>query len=279
MIQLIQLDDPHLAQMLADYMRSQHLPCQLQSSETGVSLWLLDETRIVAAEREIQRFIREPYHPRYSEAAWQQEKTAEWRSATDSGLMAELLLQSRPLMLTISLAMLGVFLLYWLAIPVESWLAFEWPWQRGQIWRLFTPVFLHFSVLHLLFNLAWWWYLGGRTEQRYGVFKLTVLLISGALIPNVLQAMVSGTLFGGMSGVTYALIGYLWLRERNSADQSQITVTNGLFIFMLCWLILGFTDLLGFNTANLAHLGGLLVGLIQGGWDSRRSASGQDVSR
>lgn len=273
MIQLIQLDDPHLAQMLADYMRSQNLPCQIQSTETGVSLWLLDENKLSAAEREVQRFIREPYHPRYSEASWQQEKPATWQSATDSGLMAELLLQSRPLMLSITLVMLGVFLLYWLAIPVETWLAFEWPWQRGQIWRLFTPVFLHFSVLHLLFNLAWWWYLGGRTEQRYGVFKLAVLLISGALIPNVLQAMVSDTLFGGMSGVTYALVGYLWLRERNFTDKSQITVTNGLFIFMLCWLILGFTHLLGFNTANLAHLGGLLVGLSQGWWDGQRSAS------
>lgn len=274
MIQLIQLNDPHLAQMLADYLQTQNMPCQVQSSETGISVWLLDETKASVAEREVQHFILEPHHPRYREASWQQEKPATWRSATDSSLMTELMLQAQPLMLVVSFLMIAVFLLYWLTIPVESLLAFEWPWQRGQIWRLFTPVFLHFSVLHLVFNLAWWWYLGGRTEQRYGVIKLAIVLISGALIPNVLQAMVSGSLFGGMSGVTYALLGYLWLRERNSEDPSQITVSNGLFIFMLVWLVLGFTNLLGFNTANLAHLGGLLVGLIQGWRDSHRTIPG-----
>ena len=271
MILLIQLNDPQLAQMLADYLQSRHMPCQLQVSETGVSLWLLDDKQAAMAEQEVQRFVREPHHARYREAAWQQEKPASWRSTTDSGLLTELMLQAQPLMLLVTVLIAGVFLLYWFAIPVETLLSFEWPWQRGQVWRLVTPVLLHFSVLHLLFNLAWWWYLGGRLEYRYGVGKLAILLFSGALIPNVLQAMVSGAEFGGLSGVTYALIGYLWLRERGSEDQSQVAVSNGLFIFMLCWLVLGFTNLFGLNTANLAHLGGLLVGLSQGWRDSHRA--------
>ena len=271
MILLIQLNDPQLAQMLADYLQSRDMSCQLQISETGVSLWLLDEKQASSAEQEVQRFVREPHHARYREAAWQQEKPTSWRSTTDSGLLTELMLQAQPLMLLVTVLIAGVFLLYWFAIPVETLLSFEWPWQRGQVWRLVTPVLLHFSVLHLLFNLAWWWYLGGRLEHRYGAGKLAILLFSGALIPNVLQAMVSGAEFGGLSGVTYALIGYLWLRERGSEDQSQATVSNGLFIFMLCWLVLGFTNLFGLNTANLAHLGGLLVGLLQGWRDSRKA--------
>ena len=271
MILLIQLNDPQLAQMLADYLQSRDMSCQLQISETGVSLWLLDEKQAYSAEQEVQRFVREPHHARYREAAWQQEKPTSWRSTTDSGLLTELMLQAQPLMLLVTVLIAGVFLLYWFAIPVETLLSFEWPWQRGQVWRLVTPVLLHFSVLHLLFNLAWWWYLGGRLEHRYGAGKLAILLFSGALIPNVLQAMVSGAEFGGLSGVTYALIGYLWLRERGSEDQSQVAVSNGLFIFMLCWLVLGFTNLFGLNTANLAHLGGLLVGLLQGWRDSRKA--------
>ena len=271
MILLIQLNDPQLAQMLADYLQSRDMSCQLQISETGVSLWLLDEKQASSAEQEVQRFVREPHHARYREAAWQQEKPSSWRSTTDSGLLTELMLQAQPLMLLVTVLIAGVFLLYWFAIPVETLLSFEWPWQRGQVWRLITPVLLHFSVLHLLFNLAWWWYLGGRLEHRYGAGKLAILLFSGALIPNVLQAMVSGAEFGGLSGVTYALIGYLWLRERGSEDQSQVAVSNGLFIFMLCWLVLGFTNLFGLNTANLAHLGGLLVGLLQGWRDSRKA--------
>lgn len=271
MIKLIELNDIRLAQMLADYLQLQGIPCQLQSSETGSAIFLTDEQKLVQAESEIQRFIREPHHVRYRDAAWQQEKTANWHSPADSSLLTDLMLQAQPLTLMVALLILAVFLLYWLAIPIEHLLSFEWPWQRGQIWRLVTPVLLHFSVLHLLFNLAWWWYLGGRIEQRYGLVKLAVVLISGSLIPNVMQAMVSGNTFGGLSGVTYALLGYLWLRERSVDDPSQQTVSHGLFIFMLVWLVLGFTNVLGFNTANLAHAGGLGVGLIQGWRDSRKT--------
>jgi Uncharacterized membrane protein (homolog of Drosophila rhomboid) len=270
MILLIELNDLQLAQMLADYLQGQQISCQIHSSETGVALWLLDENQAGLAETEIQRFIHEPYHPRYREAAWQQEKSVSWRAAADTHLMSELVLQAQPLMLVVTGLVLIEYLLRSMGLPVESWLSFEWPWLNGQIWRLFTPVFLHFSVIHLLFNLSWWWYLGGRTEQRYGVSKLAIVLISGALIPNVLQAMVSGNTFGGLSGVTYALLGYLWLRERHT-EQAQMTVSNGLFIFMLCWLTLGFADVLPVNTANFAHLGGLLVGLVQGWRDSRRA--------
>ena len=112
MILLIQLNDPQLAQMLADYLQSRHMPCQLQVSETGVSLWLLDDKQAAMAEQEVQRFVREPHHARYREAAWQQEKPASWRSTTDSGLLTELMLQAQPLMLLVTVLIAGVFLLY-----------------------------------------------------------------------------------------------------------------------------------------------------------------------
>jgi GlpG protein len=271
MILLLEINDLQLAQMLVDYLQAQHINCQLQVSEMSVSIWLLDDKQSTAAEQEVQRFIREPHHARYREAAWQQEKTSSWHAVTDSGLVTELMLQAQPLMLIVTVLIASVFLLDWLSVPVESLLSFEWPWQHGQVWRLVTPVLLHFSVLHLLFNLAWWWYLGGRIEQQFGAGKLAVLLFSSALIPNVLQAMVSGSSFGGLSGVTYGLLGYLWLRQRQLENQALVAVSDGLFIFMLVWLAIGFTPLLGFNTANLAHLGGLVVGLIQGWRDSRKT--------
>jgi GlpG protein len=271
MILLLEINDLQLAQMLVDYLQAQHINCQLQVSEMSASIWLLDDKQSTAAEQEVQRFIREPHHARYREAAWQQEKTSSWHAVTDSGLVTELMLQAQPLMLIVTVLIASVFLLDWLSVPVESLLSFEWPWQHGQVWRLVTPVLLHFSVLHLLFNLAWWWYLGGRIEQQFGAGKLAVLLFSSALIPNVLQAMVSGSSFGGLSGVTYGLLGYLWLRQRQLENQALVAVSDGLFIFMLVWLAIGFTPLLGFNTANLAHLGGLVVGLIQGWRDSRKT--------
>ena len=40
------------------------------------------------------------------------------------------------------------------------------PWSEP--WRFVTPAMLHFSILHILFNVFWWWYLGGRFERYYG---------------------------------------------------------------------------------------------------------------
>ena len=38
--------------------------------------------------------------------------------------------------------------------------------QEWQLWRWISHALLHFSVMHIAFNLLWWWQLGGDIEQR-----------------------------------------------------------------------------------------------------------------
>lgn len=54
---------------------------------------------------------------------------------------------------------------------------------------------------------------GGQIEQRLGSGKLLILLLVGAALPNIAEFFASGPLFGGLSGVVYALLGYCWLRS------------------------------------------------------------------
>ena len=71
-----------------------------------------------------------------------------------------------------------------------------------------------------LFNLMWWWYLGGQMEKRLGAGKLFVLAVVSAFFSGWAQSLFSGALFGGLSGVVYALMGYVWLtgeRRRSAA--------------------------------------------------------------
>jgi GlpG protein len=144
--------------------------------------------------------------------------------------------------------------------------------QAGEYWRLVTPVFLHFGWLHLVFNMLWLWELGRRIEMRRGSLHLGVLVLLTGVASNMTQyaaELWSGerALFGGMSGVIYALIGYItaWnlLQPRLRYD-----VPRGLFVVMIGMLLLcmsGLLTLAGFGQiANAAHIGGLVAGLAAG---------------
>ena len=271
MIQLLVLGDARMAQALVDYLATLGISCELTQSELGVSVWLADERRLAQAQQEVKRFLAEPNHPRYMEASWQSGR-ADARIDYSKGMtdpVTDFLHQAGPLTLVVIIACLAIYALDAIGLPIFDELAFH-PtlaqFTDWQAWRYVTPAFIHFSVLHLVFNLLWWWYLGGQIEQRLGSGKLFILLIVGAALPNIAEFFASGPRFGGLSGVVYALLGYSWLRTRLQPD-CGLAMPPALMGFMLVWLVLGFLDMLGTPTANMAHLAGLLVGLAQGWLD------------
>ncbi|MEB6642849.1 rhomboid family intramembrane serine protease GlpG [Aeromonas caviae] len=277
MIQLLVLGDARMAQALVDYLATLGIPCELTQSELGVSVWLADERRLAQAQQEVKRFLSEPNHPRYMEASWQSGH-ADARIDYSKGMtdpVTDFLHQAGPLTLVVIIACLAIYALDAIGLPIFDELAFH-PtlaqFTDWQAWRYVTPAFIHFSVVHLVFNLLWWWYLGGQIEQRLGSGKLFILLIVGAALPNIAEFFASGPRFGGLSGVVYALLGYSWLRARLQPD-CGLAMPPALMGFMLVWLVLGFLDMLGTPTANMAHLAGLLVGLAQG-WLDRRHRPG-----
>ncbi len=143
--------------------------------------------------------------------------------------------------------------------------------QEGEYWRLITPIFLHFGMLHVVFNSLWIWELGKRIEFAKGSMTLAgiILLIGiGSNIGQYLWQTQNHQIanFGGMSGVVYGLLGYIWLVNRFS-PQVHYMLPPGLMIFMMAWLVLCMTDIFsifGSNTevANAAHVCGLLMGLL-----------------
>ena len=134
----------------------------------------------------------------------------------------------------------------------------------GQWWRLWSPVLLHFGWLHLVFNLLWWIDLGGRIERQHSSVLLLLSVLIIGIVSNLAQGLASANLFGGLSGVIYGLLGYIWLWDRLNPPQFQLP--QGILIFMLLWMVLGISGLLtqlGLGQmANMAHLTGLIVGLV-----------------
>ncbi len=135
-------------------------------------------------------------------------------------------------------------------------------------WRLITPAFLHFGWMHIVFNCLWCWELGRRIERRLGALNLFGLFIATAAMSNFAQDVVSGPiLFGGLSGVVYALLGFAWVAGRLNTAWRELTPSTPVMLFMVGWLLVcvfGLVNVLGFAVANAAHVGGLLSGAFIG---------------
>lgn len=137
-----------------------------------------------------------------------------------------------------------------------------------QLWRYWTPAFLHFSLFHILFNGLMLLELGRRIETLQGAQRLLCLVMAGGLLSNLAQFHAApDSLFGGMSGVIYALIGYCWLYQR-LRPAVVFNTPPGLMVMAVVWLLLCFSGLVTLagmgKIANAAHAGGLLAGLLLG---------------
>ena len=192
--------------------------------------------------------------------------------------MGDLLAALRPVPVTAGLLLLsaaGFFLVYfnmplrWVA--TFTYLPFDigrtgpsFAGMNGEYWRLVTPVFLHFSWLHIVFNALWTWEFGHRVERTLGSRSLLLLFLVIAIVSNTSQYVAGGpSIFGGMSGVVYGLLGFSWVAARLQPRWS-FAPPPGLMLFMIGWLLIclfGVIEVLGFGAiANAAHVGGLLAG-------------------
>ena len=143
--------------------------------------------------------------------------------------------------------------------PLESKKSRVIPWE---MWRLVTPIFLHFSVMHIVFNMMSLSSVGRMLEGRFGSLWLAVFVLITGVGSNLAQYFMTGPNFGGMSGVVYALFGFAWIRGWCDPSAGFRLGANSVFI-MLLWLVLCFQGSLG-SVANYAHLGGLLLGAAWG---------------
>jgi len=142
--------------------------------------------------------------------------------------------------------------------------------SHGHYWRLFTPVFLHFGLLHITFNMLWMWELGKRIEVQGGSLHLLLVVIVIGVASNLYQAAATPVaVFGGMSGVIYGLLGYCAVFNLIVPSQ-RLQLPLAIYVLMLASLAIGYLGFLDFlaRMANTAHLSGLIIGLIMGAFSA-----------
>lgn len=142
------------------------------------------------------------------------------------------------------------------------------PLQHGQLWRLWTPMFVHFGFRHLIFNMLALYWFGGMIELRKSSRVLALLVLASApasfAVEYFWDVYQQGSevflAVGGMSGVNYALFGYAWMKS-DYEPESHLQISSSTVGLMLFWLVLCMTGAMG-NVANAAHLSGLVFGML-----------------
>jgi GlpG protein len=291
MRELVRYDEETRARTLGDVLYVDGVDSRVDEARDGSFIvWVRDEEQLEQAKELRAAFEEAPDDPRFAEARREAErrrkqereeakqdrfKTIQMRErwARQAG--------GRKAVTTVLMGIcVGVFLLTGFgdkgdivehltissfAVPRSSSLLHDI--FSGQVWRLVTPIFLHFGFLHILFNMMWLRSLGTQVESREGPRALLMFVLFVGVFSNLAQLYVPWILsatfmprFGGMSGVVYGLLGYVWLRGRRD-PRSGYSLPPTVVVFMLVWLVLGFVNVIG-PIANWAHLGGLALGLV-----------------
>lgn len=136
--------------------------------------------------------------------------------------------------------------------------------EKGEYYRMFTSMFLHFDFSHLMNNMLVLAVLGWTLEPAVGKVKVMIIYILSGLGGNLLsfatEVMIGeNAVSAGASGAVFGFTGaLLCLAVLNHGRIGNVT-KQGMFVVAGISLYLGFT---GEGVDNIAHIGGLLSGMI-----------------
>ena len=145
----------------------------------------------------------------------------------------------------------------------RNWSLFGEAIAAGQWWRLVSSGFLHFSAMHLAFNMFALWQLGGMLERMLGRLRFGLLYVASLLAGSagvlLLQrfGVQDGTIHGGASGAVFGLFGAL---AAGMHARGASIMRSGLGVTLLINVVL--TLSLGLSIGG--HLGGFVGGAICG---------------
>lgn len=143
----------------------------------------------------------------------------------------------------------------------------------GEYYRLFTSMFLHIGIMHIVFNMLILYLLGPTLERVLGSVRFLVLYLLSGLGGAVASYMFSTptTMSVGASGAIYGLFGALLIGGKKlNIDMKQVVI--------LLAINLGISFIPGWGIDWRAHLGGLIIGIatawvMQGSFEPKKPAN------
>lgn len=285
MRQIGMLESESKANRFASFLVTEGVAAHAEQEDGGWMIWVRDENHVEQAKEALDNFRKKPNHPAY-EGVEQQAEAIARREAEQREAARKNMVQmrehwgrrgtARRAPLVFVLIGLSIFATLWTdrgRQPAADVLRFVGPAPAtatpavnsvlrdvagGQLWRLVTPVFVHLSLWHLLFNMYWLYKFGVQIEDRRGTVTLGLLVLAIAILSNVAQAVIESPYFFGMSGVGFGLFGYIWIKTTFEPQLGLFVDRTTAVIFMI-WFFLCLSGIVG-PIANTAHGAGLAVG-------------------
>lgn len=270
MLKITHFSNIRTAQGFVDYMATQKVPLLMEKHDKDYVILLKDISKKELVEQALDHYIRNPNSAKYLNASWQrgnlrhqitQPRLASvWPSISN---------RAGPLTLIMVVLVIAVFIYMNLFNGQNFIAALEWPSnpsQRLEVWRWFGFILLQATLTSVVFNLFWWWYLGGMVEKNLGTGKLLVITLFSALLTGWMQVKLGAYAFG-LQGVVYALMGYCWLMGIR-APKIGIYLENGMLGIAVIFLVLGYYGVLGSQKMMAPNLVGLVLGLTMALVDS-----------
>lgn len=289
MRQIGTINDETQARLFGDYLYAQGITNEVEEAEApgGWAVWVHDEDRLDESAQQLERFRRNPNTAEFKKVAVkaaqlraeerknQKEFERRFRSSEE---IFPALKPYRPGLLSIVLICICGFVafktnlgsdpeqraFFFISNQVWSHPLFGklYEVRHGEVWRLISPIVLHFGTVHLICNLLWLFQLGSLIESRLSSWALLAQVLVIGVVSNLAQYLVGGYRFGGMSGVVYGLFGYVWIRGHLDPAIGML-LDRTTVALMLVWFFLCFTGWVG-PIANIAHTTGLLMGMAWG---------------
>lgn len=132
----------------------------------------------------------------------------------------------------------------------------------GEWWRLFSSMFLHIGVLHLLFNIYALYAIGTLVEAYYGHVRFAVIYLLGGLYGSLGSFAFSPSVSAGASGAIFAITGaaavYFFRYRENFGSRGRSVLQNMILVIVINFAF----GIAGSGVDNWGHFGGLVGGVL-----------------
>ena len=279
------LNDDASARLFGDYLSGLEIGNRVERESDGAwAVWVLSEEHLDVSRQWLDKFVADPKNPCFAQTAAKageiKQRQACEQSAYEGRVRTPSMIWRNPGLGMATIVLIGASVLAALASGFDGSgaildplrISVQEPFLRevheGEIWRLITPIFIHFGPIHLLFNMLWLKDLGSIIEYREGSLKLILMVAIVAALSNFAEyyhdvsPFNPAPNFGGMSGVVFGLFGYVWIRGKFDPRSGYYMDSTNVSL-MIAWFFLCVFGIVG-HVANTVHAVGLGTGMVWG---------------